>query len=779
MKNSNNAKKANAKMRFFIPAQQRAVDPSELCFQLNVAARTAGDADLPAVDQSRLRLAEGGVHSLFGEMIIRDGGGNVIEKIDNCDLIAEILQDTLSTKEVKNNLLNVEGVCDDQGLFNTVHGKFNVNGNTLELKAPVAQVVANALPAGQADCNAAANAAAVVAVTTPASPSRALGVGTQFLTQLRPGSVVKFDGNGHTVACVVSDAEFASATDIAADVAAANIVVGRDFVEGLLETESRCKKFHHDGLFTPDGAVHCFQPCCSGFSSQNKCLHLDHHGGLEFEFTLDSNAVIFDDTDTNNNANIFIKKGHVHCTALEFSPVVEAALAKAHMRGLSVSFPVHHVVSRTQNPSTSVSQEHQESLAILKMVKIVGRPTGFDTNTGASFFFEDPTSAKRIHWEINKQRFTECGNDDISPQVVFMNDRIGKNLLGDCKHATISHGEFKEAGKSASIFNTQNCKEGNHTGVNTNRATMRLKIEGGDGVGSSQPGIVNQGRQIDVSMMHEQHIVLKDGDSLTVRSQTFVILKFHQNLHHKNSLLMQINVKQHKIHFNSKDRIAGTTNNSNCQLNSAIDDASSVSIARVRFPITCCNVSAKNDILEIENSSGNKTSMELTKQNCGATELVTELQTELSTNASSVGTFTPTRNAETGKFSMGCSDNFKMTKNECSKFLGHDDTAPLSALHVADDMSDLSPKPVHVQTDLQLDAELAGQSSNMVCEVGGDVSFGSILHDNEKPSERIESMKKKNASNLKFALVDGDGDEIENNGVDCSMTVSLFHETNE
>eukprot|EP00466_Bigelowiella_natans_P012658 jgi/Bigna1/128373/aug1.6_g3081 len=517
MKNSNNAKKANTKMRFFVPAQQRAVDPSELHFQLNVAARTAGDADLPAVDQLRLRLAEGGVHSLFREMIIRDGRGNIIEKINNYDLVTKILQDTLLTKEVKNNLLNVEGVHDDQGLFNTVHSKFDITGNTLELKAPVAQVVADTLPAGAADFPA-ANAAPVAAVTTPASPSRVLGVGTQFLTELRPGSVVKFNGNSYTVAHVVSDTEFVSATNIAADVAAANIVAGRDFVEGLLETESRYKKFHHDGLFTADGAVHCFQPCCSGFSSQNKYLHLDHCGGLEFEFTLDSNAMIFDDANAAGNANIFIKQGYVHHTALEFSPVVEAALAKAYVRGLSMSFPVYHVVSGTQNASTSVSQEYQESLAILEMVKIVSRPTGFDANAGASFFFEDLTSAKRIYWEINKQRFTECGNDDILPQVVFVNNRIGKNLLGDYKHATISYGEFKEAGKSALIFNAQNYKEGNYTGVNTNRATMRLKIEGGDGVGSLQPGIANQGRQIDVLMMHEQYIMLKDGESVTVRS---------------------------------------------------------------------------------------------------------------------------------------------------------------------------------------------------------------------------------------------------------------------
>ena len=55
MKNSNNAKKANTKMRFFIPAQQRAIDPSELYFQLSVAARTVGDAELGEADKQAIR----------------------------------------------------------------------------------------------------------------------------------------------------------------------------------------------------------------------------------------------------------------------------------------------------------------------------------------------------------------------------------------------------------------------------------------------------------------------------------------------------------------------------------------------------------------------------------------------------------------------------------------------------------------------------------------------------------------------------------------------------
>lgn len=238
-------------------------------------------------------------------------------------------------------------------------------------------------------------------------------------------------------------------------------------------------------------------------------------------------------------------------------------------------------------------------------------------------------------------------------------------------------------------------------------------------------------------------------------------------------------LKQHKIYFNSKDRITGTTNNLNYQLNTVINNVTAISISRVRFPITYYNVSSKNNILEIENSSGNKTTVELTKQNYSATELVTELQTKLATSASSVGNFTPSYNAKTGKFTINCNNTFKILKNECSKFLGYKDTTSLSTSQVADNMSNLSPKPVYVQTDLQLDTELAGQLSNIVYEVSGDVSFGSILYDNEKPSERVELMKKKNVSNLKFSLVDGDGDEIENNGIDYSMVVSLFYETNE
>ena len=485
MKNSNNAKKANTKMRFYIPASKRAIDPSELFFQLNVAARTSGDAELGDADKESIRLADGGVHSLFREMIIRDGRGNIVEKIENYNLVTKILQDTMLTKEVKNNLLNVEGVYSDYDLRNSVHTKTTLTGDTIALTA---------------------------------ANNRLTGVNTTFLTEVLPGDVVYFNGGSFTVVTVDSATQL-TVQDVDADSAATAIVARRDYIEGIRTVDSPYKKHHHDRLFEEKGAVYCFQPYASGFLSQQKYLHLDHFGGLEFEFTLDSNAIIFDDTNTGNTANIFVKQGYVHYTALELSPIVEASLAKAYMRGLSMSYPVFHIVSRTQNAGREINQEYQESLAILKMVKVVSRESGFDTSANPSFAFEDLTAADRLYFEINKQRFTEYGNDEILPQVVYMNNRIGKNLMGDYKHATLSYNDFKDGSKGALIFNTQNYKDGNYTGVNTNRATLRLKISGGSAtVGALQPRLNSVARQIDVIFMHEQYLMLKDGEPVVVRS---------------------------------------------------------------------------------------------------------------------------------------------------------------------------------------------------------------------------------------------------------------------
>lgn len=478
MKNSNNAKKANTKMRFYIPAQQRAIDPAELYFQLNVACRTAADANLPQVDQNRVRLADGGVHSLFRELIIRDGRGNIIEKILNYNLVSKVLQDTLLSKEVKNNLLNVEGVYSALDLKTTKHTKQALTGNTIQL------------------------------VAAGAAKAHLVGVGTSFSTQLASGSRVSFNGNTYVISSVDTDTK-AFVVGNLNNVNAVAIDAKRDFVEGLVQVDSDYKLNHHDDMMTADGAVFCFQPYCSGFLSQNKYLHLDQLGGLEFEFTLDSNNMIWDNTNTNNNANVFVRKGYCHYTALEFSPVVESALTKGYMRGLAMSFPVYHSVSRTANASTSINEEYQESLSILKMVKVISRPTTHENNDTPSFQFEDLTQASQIYWEINKQRFTEYGNDEVLPQVVYMNNRLAKNLLGDYKHSTLSYGDFKRGGKGALIFNTQNYKEGNFTGVNTNRATMRLKCSN---------TLNNQARQIDILFLHEQYVMLKDGEPLNVRS---------------------------------------------------------------------------------------------------------------------------------------------------------------------------------------------------------------------------------------------------------------------
>ena len=493
MKNSNNAKKANTKMRFYIPAQKRAVDPSELYFQLNVAARTSADAALAAPVQEALRLANGGVHSLFRELIIRDGKGNIIEKILNYNLVAKILQDTLLTKEVKNNLLNVEGLYKNNSLYKMSY----------ESKFALQKTVSGV------------GNAAHFKIQFTAANNVITGTNTTFTKDLQPGSILTVNNVSYTIESVTNDLA-AVAVNVAGDVAARDIAA-TDYVSGLHLVRTDYHLNHHTPLMSSAGAVYCFQPYVSGFLSQNKYLHLDQLGGLEFEFTLDSNNMIFDNTNTTGAANVFIKKGYVHYSALEFSPIVEASLAKAYMRGLAMSFPVYHVVSRTSNASTSINEEYQESLAILKMVKIVSRPATFETATEKSFAFEDLTAANQIYWEINKQRFTEYGNDEILPEVVYMNNRLGKNLMGDYKHSTMSYGEFKRAGMGSLIFNVQNYKDGNFTGVNTNRSTMRLKVAGGV-ANSPQPGLTQQARQVDCLFLHEQYVLLKDGEPLVVKS---------------------------------------------------------------------------------------------------------------------------------------------------------------------------------------------------------------------------------------------------------------------
>lgn len=237
-------------------------------------------------------------------------------------------------------------------------------------------------------------------------------------------------------------------------------------------------------------------------------------------------------------------------------------------------------------------------------------------------------------------------------------------------------------------------------------------------------------------------------------------------------------MKQHKIYFNSKDRITGTTNNLNYQLTTTINNVSAISISKLRFPITYYNVSTKNNIFKIEDNKNNIVDVVITLQNYSATELVSEVQTKLNSSSLS-GNFTITYSAKTGKFTISCNHVFKIYINEFSKFLGFKQTTAFGLTHTADNMSNLAPAPVYIRTDLQLNSELAGQQQNIVYEVSGDVSFGSILYDNEKPTENIELMKKKNISNLKFELVDGDGDTIENNGIDYSMIVTLFYNETE
>ena len=237
-------------------------------------------------------------------------------------------------------------------------------------------------------------------------------------------------------------------------------------------------------------------------------------------------------------------------------------------------------------------------------------------------------------------------------------------------------------------------------------------------------------------------------------------------------------IKQHKIYFNSKDRITGTSTNLNYKLATTIPNVLSMSITDVRMPITYYNVNNKNNTMKVIQGTTTH-NIVIENKNYSASALGTTLKTQLDSGIILSAPHSVNYDSNTGKFTIVSSTNISILEGGLARFIGFTKNTTTGLSHTSDVMGNFAPSPSYIMTDLGTNTELNGQLLNIVYTISGNVSFGSIMYDNEKNVQPIELLKKKNIGHLKFSLVDGDGDVIDNNGVDYSMIITLYYIEND
>lgn len=239
-------------------------------------------------------------------------------------------------------------------------------------------------------------------------------------------------------------------------------------------------------------------------------------------------------------------------------------------------------------------------------------------------------------------------------------------------------------------------------------------------------------------------------------------------------------LKTHKIFFNSKDRITGTSTNLKYNLASTIPNVVSLSITNFRMPITYYNITSKNNVLKFRIAPAffvEEKEIKIEVKNYSATELASAVKTAIDTLLPGSAPHSVNYNSNTGKFTLDfLGMSFGILTGGLGSFLGFSKDTELSvSAKTSDVMANLSPEPVYLATDIQLDSEVNQNLMNIMYSISGAVSFGSIYKDNDKTEVPIELLKQKNLSNLTLRLVDGDGDEIDNNGVNYSMVLTLYY----
>ena len=270
-------------------------------------------------------------------------------------------------------------------------------------------------------------------------------------------------------------------------------------------------------------ATFVFQLLGSGLMTSTKHLPLNITKGLQFEFTIDTNArsLIHDKEaahvstveevkkfgsvvipkEPTNAPSIEITQADVLYTAVTLTPVMQTALESQYLRrGLNYMCPVFHVDRRNVEDATTINIDYYNSFAMLNRIYYFA----FDQQKLSSYLYDSfqpiQLNPTRNFLEYNRIYMPHWGNDtDLSNIDHFNESRRGINVLGDRKLCLNTWGEFNSKGRLIDFDNTQmadagmvtslhKCKEyfvqtletepsAFMTGVDTNNGTIRLRLE--------------------------------------------------------------------------------------------------------------------------------------------------------------------------------------------------------------------------------------------------------------------------------------------------------------
>lgn len=540
------------KLHLKIPAQQRSLIPKETYISLKCRAtidQTVGVADTVVQRQRMATTIEfETIQNLFENLVIRDGRGTVLEDVRNYNIVNSIIQSTHLSPEYRESILQTEGYyntrsmveltfgggedTDPRYMFSPMRIKLlpkDANGDLqfqhlipayVEVKAGHQLVPFEAQGAFGNTSTIVNHVGIEYRNVVTQIPLRGVDEdnNTVDVTELRSPIKYIFDNGGGNTPIVffeITDPNVAKLFNGAGAVAVAGNTEFISTFATLPPGHSPYRRNVHNKLFTEfgeGGANFSFRPLASGLMNSDKHIPLWATNGLHLEFSLDSNKNFFTSR-LGISAKIEIIEAHINYTVATYSPVVQAALEAKYIRdGINLIIPTYHVNMRNALSGGSVSEEFQESFAMLDtLYTFVRKDSTVDNSKTHSFKFESLPLQKYVV-DYNRMKFPNWGSEeDLSDTDLYMEFRKGLHLLHSNIFQTISFDDWKTWGKQILITNFSRYPEGNLSGVDTNTGRIKVNFKYTDDEDSTP-------YQLLVMFQYQQLITMKDGTPTLIQS---------------------------------------------------------------------------------------------------------------------------------------------------------------------------------------------------------------------------------------------------------------------
>ena len=557
-------RKEGDKLHLKIPAQQRSLIPKETYISLKCRATIeTTDAQIDEAQKARLSstIEFETIQNLFENLVIRDGRGTVLEDVRGYNIVNNVIQNTHLSPEYRNSVLQTEGYYDTHALVELTNGSPDATDprqmfSPLRLKMlPKENIAPNDQPVQYEMQYQNLLPASVLANVTPGHTLVPFMGDSRFANTDTVNDHIGIEYRQVILQVPLKGRRWADGQilpDITQDITQIRAPIKylaqapntspilwfeltTPEVQGLYDEDDGSvlnnlnEQWIHTfaalapgaspygrnvqkDMFSNSGANFSFRPIASGLLNSNKHIPLWATNGLHLEFVLDTDKNFFTSR-LGITAKIEIIEAHINYTVATYSPVVQAALEAKYIRdGINLIIPTYHINTRSSLNGGSISEEFQESFAMLDtLYTFVRRQDTLNSKYVHSFKFHSLPVQKYVV-DYNRMKFPNWGSEeDLSDTDLYMEFRKGLHLLHSNIFQTISFDQWKTWGKQIMITNFSRYPEGNLSGVDTNTGRIKVNFKYTDNAESTP-------YQLIAMFQYQQLITMKDGTPTLIQS---------------------------------------------------------------------------------------------------------------------------------------------------------------------------------------------------------------------------------------------------------------------